>query len=111
MLLPLLLDVLTKDVQHSLIMADYLEENFEGNLELPMYLKRLRQPNKLRLATLIDVVSKYGTKEERWAIVKVMRDHRHLFEHCSKGAVRSWLNHRRLHVKSTAFLEVLSKYT
>jgi hypothetical protein len=54
------------------VVADWIEEFKRDHPENPVYLERLRSPN-IRVRTIIDVVCKYGNRQERKLFARVNR--------------------------------------
>jgi hypothetical protein len=68
-----LVDVLNGDTGSMAVLADWVEEFHSEHPEAELYIKRLRQPTTVRLRTMIDIIIKFGPKEERLKINNLLR--------------------------------------
>lgn len=55
------------------IVADWIEDNYSGHPEAGTYCRRLRDPQNIRIQTVIDVIAKFGTRKERKEICRIQR--------------------------------------
>jgi hypothetical protein len=74
------------------ILADWLAEYCSNHPEFATYHKRLIDPDKLRLQTLIDVIVKFGDKKQRSEVARMIRQMlRDKKRNNSKGTVRAYM--------------------
>lgn len=66
------LSAVIEDPKLAPVMADWLDDFAVGRPEATAYAARLRNWSKLRLTTLLETVAKFGTKQERHLIKKVV---------------------------------------
>ncbi len=55
------------------IVADWIEDNASSHPEAGVYCRRLRDPESVRIQTIIDVIAKFGTRKERKEICRIQR--------------------------------------
>lgn len=55
------------------VLADWIEENSSGHPESDVYSRRLRDTTSVRVSTIVDVIAKFGTRQERKEISRIMR--------------------------------------
>lgn len=89
-LLPMILEVLpqriTKGEFSVSTIADYLEDNFSSYAEVNSFISKLREPSKLTINNLLDIVAKFGTRKERSLIRKAVKKY---LDNCKPRGRRS----------------------
>jgi hypothetical protein len=101
-------DIIAKPITQG-ILADWLEEKFRYHREMPRYVNLLKKTHKkldivcpIYLGTALDLLSKFGDKEDKKIVRRIMRK---LKKHYGKGLLKV-LRRKSMFLYDARFKEV-----